>query len=102
MPKKKITEETIVKNQIKEFLDKYDWFHMPLLQGMGCKPGIADRYALKDGINLWIEVKSAKGKQTDTQKEFEEEIREQGGHYVLARSPEDIVRYLAKIGMPLF
>jgi hypothetical protein len=48
--------------------------------------GVADLYAIKSGRSLWIEVKTKTGRQSDAQKEFERNIVNQGGEYVLVRS----------------
>lgn len=43
----------------------------------------------------WIEVKAAKGVQSDDQKRFQAEVEAEGMRYVLARSLEDVMRELA-------
>jgi hypothetical protein len=52
--------------------------------------GVADLYAIRKGKAFWIEVKSKNGKQSPAQKTFEENIINQGGAYILARSAEDL------------
>lgn len=73
------------------------------LKKMGVKPGVADVFVmLPEGgySGLWIEFKSAKGKQSDYQKEFELMAVNAGYEYRIARSPEDgieIIREYLKI-----
>lgn len=43
---------------------------------------------------LWIEVKSATGKQSPEQKNFEENMSATGMHYLLARSLDDLSKWL--------
>lgn len=43
---------------------------------------------------IWIEVKAPKGKQSDTQKEFQRQVEEAGHTYVLAYSLEDVIEAL--------
>lgn len=43
---------------------------------------------------LWIEVKSATGKQSPEQKSFEAQVRKAGHAYVVARSIDDLEGYL--------
>jgi len=39
---------------------------------------------------LWIEVKTATGKQSDLQKSFQQQVESHGHKYVIARSIEDV------------
>ncbi len=58
-------------------------------------PGQADLSGILDGgRRLEIEVKTAIGRQSDQQQAFAAMIREYGGVYILARSPEDVLQVL--------
>lgn len=66
----------------------------------GVPDGAADLSGIvSDGRRLEIEVKSATGKQRDNQKRWEIMIRERGGIYFVARSPEEALDQLAKRGI---
>jgi len=64
------------------------------------KPGTADIFCtpklLKDDwgvthcVPMWIEVKTAKGKQSEAQVLFQNEVEAEGHIYVVARSIEDV------------
>jgi len=56
--------------------------------------GKSDIIAIKKGTVLFVEVKSKIGKQPPSQKEFERNIKEHGGHYLIARGFEDVQNYL--------
>src|SRR5271165_2992366 len=43
---------------------------------------------------LWIEVKSATGKQSPEQKNFQLHVEEQMHNYLLARSPDEVLAWL--------
>lgn len=43
---------------------------------------------------LWIEVKSATGRQTPEQKNFQEKVESEGHSYLLARSMDDVLAWL--------
>lgn len=43
---------------------------------------------------LWIECKSPDGRQTPQQREFQSDMTGRGMHYLLARGPEDVYRWL--------
>ena len=54
-------------------------------------PGLADIVAFtKGGQVIWIEVKSAKGKQSELQREFQKQAEKHGHVYILAKSVEDL------------
>jgi len=59
-------------------------------QSLGSYPGIADLYAVKGGRSIWVEVKTPAGRQSEVQREFQRQVEEHGGVYVLARSVEDV------------
>lgn len=46
------------------------------------------------GRFLAIEVKTEKGRQSESQKRFQRMIEDMGGLYILARSPEDVTKAL--------
>lgn len=52
---------------------------------------IADNGIREIGQRVEIEVKTEKGKQTLSQKEFQQEIEENGGLYLLVRGVDDLI-----------
>ena len=70
---------------------------VPLKDG-GYRPapnaGMADIHltVMVEGIpvSAWLEVKAARGKQTDNQLKFEKIVTEFGSHYYIVRSIEDV------------
>jgi len=95
----KNTPESLVKQEIKNYLDLYNWFHFHIRQGLGSYPGAPDRIAMKNGIVLFIEVKSAKGRLSESQQDFMAHIVNHGGHYIIARGYEEIESYLKSLEM---
>jgi len=93
---KEMTPETAVKKSIRDYLKLSGWFTFSIMQGLGSYRGIADIYAIKNGNGLWIEVKAGKGKQSDYQIRFEKDIKDKGGHYILAYQVEDIEKYVVE------
>lgn len=63
------------------------------LSGVWLAPIVCERCGAERrvGIRLEIEVKSARGKQTDAQRAFQRTIERMGGVYVLARSVKDVL-----------
>jgi hypothetical protein len=43
---------------------------------------------------LWIEVKTADGKVTDDQRAFGNHVADNGMHYLIARSVDDVIKWL--------
>lgn len=56
--------------------------------------GQPDIFAIISGRFVGIEVKAAKGRQSEAQKNWEENCTQAGGLYVLARSVEDVQNFL--------
>jgi len=83
-------KEKDIQGQIRDYLRWTGWFCFKIHQSLGSYKGVADLYAIKDGRNVWIEVKTKQGKQSDYQKKFQEDIEAAGGTYVLARGVEDV------------
>ena len=88
--KPKLTE-TDIKRQIKDYLTIKGWFHFHVLQGMGAYKGIPDRIAMKDHRILFLEVKRPNGKQSEYQREFQENVEKHGFEYVVAKSVDDLI-----------
>ena len=70
-------------------------------QGLGSRRGFPDLTALKDGKTLYVEIKTATGKQSPWQVEFQQICEQHGGTYILARSVDDIKPWLTRV-RPLF
>jgi hypothetical protein len=56
----------------------------------GCRKGTADLFILSDSRVIFLELKSEKGKQTETQKEFEMTMKLYGNEYYIVKSFEDL------------
>lgn len=91
-------KESEIQAQIKQYLQWRGWYVVKIHQSLGSHKGIADLYAIKGGRSVWIEVKTAKGKQSEHQREFEREITSHGGEYVVARGLEDVQNIVEVIG----
>ena len=56
--------------------------------------GSPDIFAVIDGNIYGIEVKSPKGKMSESQKDYEERFVAAGGVYILARDVDDVIKKL--------
>ena len=93
----KPTPENLVKAECKDWLGYNGFFQFPILQGLGCYPGIPDTIIVKAGIVLFNEYKGPKGKQSPGQVKFEQDLTEHGGLYLISRGYEDIENKFNKI-----
>lgn len=59
--------------------------------------GVGDLLAMRDGEGVVIEVKTHKGRQRKSQKEFQTACEERGVQYILARSLDDVTHLLARV-----
>jgi Holliday junction resolvase len=87
-------KESDIQAAIKEYLQWTGWFCVKIHQSLGSYRGIADLYALKDGVHLWIEVKTPRGRLSKHQERFRDDIVSHGGTYIVARSIEDVIRWI--------
>ena len=94
---KRTQPETLIRRAITEVLRLDGWDVTYHQQGPMCRKGFPDLTALKDGVTLYIEVKTQTGKQSAYQVEFERICKAHGGTYVLARSVDDVKPYLTSI-----
>ncbi len=85
----KITEADI-RRQVRDYLRIKGWFCFHILQGLGAYRGISDLIAVKDGRVLFVELKTARGRQSEYQKEFQADLEAAGGEYLLCRGIEDL------------
>ena len=82
--------ETLILRAIRAYLVQFGWLVIRLQQGLGCRAGLSDLVAIRDGKHLWLEVKTATGRQSDAQLAFEHELAAHGAEYHLVRSVADV------------
>jgi len=66
-------------------------FRSYIISNTGSSSGAPDLLAWKDGMSLLIELKSAKGRQTDSQRKFQTLCSEHGVHYTLCRDLQELI-----------
>ena len=89
-----MTQETITKQQIKAYLNLKGYFWWYNLAGIGAQKGIPDMFVLHKGILFAVEVKTSTGNLSTWQTQFLENVNDHGGMPVVARSVEDIIKFL--------
>jgi len=82
--------ESDILRTVRDYLRATGWYVVRIQQGLGCHKGIADLYAIRNGVQIWIEVKTAHGRLSEHQERFRDEIETHGGRYVVARGVEDV------------
>lgn len=88
-----VTEETSLKKTIREYLAWKGWFVFYVLQGLGSYPGTCDLIAIKNGVTIYIECKTMKGKQSERQMKFQKDIESHDGIYLLIRTLDDFIEF---------
>ncbi len=87
--------ESQLTRQIRALLDAFGIFHWKQWQGPMSHPrGISDIIGIYQGRFLAIEVKTPKGKLTDSQRAFIQRVNREGGIAFVARSVEDVIKHL--------
>ena len=89
--------ESVVLSQVREILKLDGWDVTRHQQGLGSRRGFPDLTALKNGVTLYIEIKTPTGRQSPYQVEFQRICESHGGTYILARSVDDIKPFLTSI-----
>ena len=89
-------KESVIQLHIKRYLQMKGWFVFKNHQSLGSHRGVADLYAIKNGINIWLEVKTATGKLSEDQKIFRDNITSCGGNYEVVRSLDDVIELIGK------
>jgi Holliday junction resolvase-like predicted endonuclease len=88
------TLEGAILDKVKQELKAQGWYVIRISQfnkrGYSVHKGISDIIAVGNGRTLFIEVKTAEGKQNDDQLAFEYEVRERGGEYHVVRTVEEL------------
>lgn len=102
IPPKKKNPETVIQNEVRQLLRMDGWYVIRHQQGLGCHKGLSDLSAIKNGITIYIEIKTPRGVQSDYQKEFQADIERYGAKYILCRKAEDIIPYLEHKPQQLF
>mgnify|MGYP001285181183 CR=1 FL=1 len=95
-----MTEKELTK-EMKKYWKNNGWLAIRNQQNIGSHKGIADFIVIKDGITVFVELKGAKGKQTQDQKKFCEDVVNHGGYYCVCRSADEFVLYIQDEGIEL-
>jgi len=85
-------KERDIRKVVVEYLRWQGWVVLYHLQGLGCRPGMPDLQALKAGQCVFVELKTATGKQSEAQQRFQAEVEAAGFEYILCRGIEDLDR----------
>ena len=91
MSEPKMTE-TDIRRQVQDYLRWRNWFVFYVLQGLGAYRGIPDLIAVKCGRVLFIELKTARGRQSVHQVKFQADLEAAGGEYILCRGADDLLK----------
>jgi hypothetical protein len=92
----KVTEKSIMFG-IKQALSFKGWRVVRMPPPIYAGKGLPDLYAVRNGISVWIEVKTMTGKLSREQAEFGRRISDAGGLYIVARSVEYAVECCDRI-----
>jgi len=92
--KSKPRSEKEITASIRAFLKAHRIFHWKVWQGLGSQKGVSDIVGLYEGRFFAIEVKTEKGKLSEDQAKFLKLVVINGGNGFVARSLDDVVKYL--------
>jgi hypothetical protein len=70
-----------------------------IAKAMGQRAGFADLMIMHDTVTYLIEFKTATGRQSSAQREFEDDARANGFRYAIVRSVDEFTRLLSDWGL---
>ena len=88
--RRKQTPEGAVLSQVRDFLRLHGWKVVRIHQSLGSEKGIPDLCAIREGQTCWIDVKAPKGRLSEHQEAWLQDLEDHGGWYIVARSVEDV------------
>lgn len=89
-----MTLETSLKKAIKDYLNLKNIFWWHNLQGIGSYPGTPDICVVHKGKFYGIEIKAPKGRLSEYQQRFKENLETSEGIFIEARSLDDVMKVL--------
>lgn len=95
------TQESLIKAEARRHLIRNRWHYRSIASNQFTRAGLPDAYAIKNGVTIFIEFKSDKGKQTPAQIQEMNDIIFNGGHYILAHSITDFFNYCDEKGIKI-
>ena len=88
--------EADIKLELKRYLQAMGWFVFHVHQhGYRAYKGISDYIAVKHGKVIFVEVKKPRGKQSQEQIQFEDDIISHGGLYFCVDSLDKLIRQMS-------
>lgn len=67
---------------------------MQMYRAMGLRPGVSDLVVILPSRIVFLEVKTATGRQSEHQRRFEARVKELGFEYYVVRSVDDVSKVL--------
>lgn len=72
-------------------------YEQMIAKSTGLVSGVADLNMVYDGIFYGIELKTDKGRQSDTQIKWQKCIEDQGGKYIIIRNQDEFIEFIQGI-----
>jgi len=84
--------ETGILRQVRDFLRLHGWMVVRIHQSLGSEKGIPDLVAVREGQTVWIEVKAPKGRLSEYQERWLQDLENHDGSWLVVRGIEDVER----------
>ena len=89
--------ESQIKQQVKMYLTLRGIFNAHLTQGLGCYPGLPDRFLHVKGRVVYLEIKRLGNKLSDHQRAFQAQCLADSVPYWVIHSVEELEEELANV-----
>jgi Holliday junction resolvase-like predicted endonuclease len=82
--------ESAILHAVRDHLRLQGWFVIRHQAGLGTHPGLSDLTATREGITIFVEVKTASGRLSEAQERFRRDVEAHSATYLVCRSVDDI------------
>lgn len=83
--------------ELKKYWKQNGWYAIRNQQNIGSHKGLSDFVVIKDGKVVFVEVKGERGRQSDAQKKFEQDITKCGAYYCVCRTADEFHAFVELI-----
>ena len=82
--------ESAILRAVRQHLRSQGWYTIRHQAGLGSHPGLSDLSAVREGVTIYVEVKTAAGRLSEAQESFSRDVQAHGATYLLVRSVDDV------------
>jgi hypothetical protein len=82
--------ESVILSAVREHLRQQGYLTIRHQACLGSHPGLSDLTAVRDGVTLYVECRTPRGRLSAAQERFQRDVEAHGARYIVACSVEDV------------